>query len=153
MDKLYFLFFILFPFSIGYSQPASPFIKADSNLIYYGNANTKFYYITNDTFFFTNKNDVIKFTDSTQSQLPLDLDKIDFSKGKLLLLPYHGVDCHSKFKFSTSLDSISKSFTVNTDIIYGGCRAGGHYYTSWFLIPKLSEDYKIVFTSHIIDEK
>lgn len=152
MKKLYLLLlFLSIPFSKTFSQlEFTAFARSDSNLTYAGFANTKFYYITSDTFLFTNKADVTKFTDSTKSTQPHTINKIDFSKKALLLLPYNGVDCHSRFNFYADTDTTAKTFTVHTDVIDGGCRAGGHYYTAWFLIPKLPDDYKLIFTSKVI---
>ena len=147
------LILILFSFSQCFSQLDFAVIKPDTNLIYAGNADTKFYFIKDDTLLFTNKEDVKRFTDSTHSLSPFRLEQIDFTKKTLLLLPVHGVDCHSTFRIYPKLDSAAKTFTVNVDVIYGGCRAGGHYYSRWYLIPRLPEEFKIDFVSRIVDER
>jgi hypothetical protein len=77
---------------------------------------------------------------------------IDFEKNTLVCFSYAGTDCHSTFRFKLERDDINKQFVYNVYIFYGGCRAGGHNFDRWSVIPKLPDDYSFTVKSHRINE-
>jgi hypothetical protein len=124
----------------------------DPGLVLLGESHTKFYYLkTDDMLMFKSKADAKKFIDTTASAFPYKFDEIDFSENILILFSYHGSDCHASFRYYTDESVSDKIFTVNVDIIYGGCRAGGNFMSTWGLIPKFDNDYKIEFKTRQID--
>ncbi len=126
----------------------------DANLSLLGPSDLEFYYLKSDAMLvFKFKKDAINFIDSTNSSYPISFSKIDFSKNTLVLFSYQGGDCHAKFKYYSVNDEYSKKFSICVDIIYGGCRAGGKFMTTWGLIPKLPEDYKLGFNTYFVDRE
>ncbi|MBN8568471.1 MAG: hypothetical protein J0M18_02470 [Ignavibacteria bacterium] len=124
----------------------------DANLSLLGPCDIKYYYLkSNDMLVIKSKSDAMRFIDSTNSSYPVSFNDIDFNKNTLVLFSYHGGDCHAKFKYYSVNDEYSKKFTICVDIIYGGCRAGGKFMTTWGLIPKLPEDYKLGFNTYFVD--
>ncbi|MBS1494516.1 MAG: hypothetical protein JST55_13455 [Bacteroidetes bacterium] len=124
----------------------------DTNLMLMGESHTKFYYLNNgDILVFKSGADAKKFIDTTRSTSPFRFDEIDFSKNTLVLFSYHGSDCHARFRYFSDKNMNQKIFTVHVDIIYGGCRAAGNYMSTWGLIPKPEDDYKINFVTKHID--
>lgn len=123
-----------------------------SNLSLLGPSNIEFYYLKSDSMLeFKSKSAAVNFIDSTNSSYPISFSEIDFSKYTLVLFSYHGGDCHAKFKYYSVNDEYSKKFSICIDIIYGGCRAGGKFMTTWGLIPKLPDDYKIALNTYYVD--
>jgi len=128
--------------------------STDSNLTLLGHSNTKFYYFKNDSMLiFKSRTDAKKFIDTTSSSFPFRFDEIDFTKNTLVLFSYHGGDCHARFRYYSVNNEYSKIFTVCVDIIYGGCRAGGKFMTTWGLIPNLPADYSINFSARMVDRE
>jgi len=124
----------------------------DSSLVLLGPSSTKYYYVKDDSMLIFKSNyNAIKFIDTTRSSFPLKFNEIDFSKNTLVLFSYHGGDCHARFKYYSVNDKYSKKFSICIDIIYGGCRAGGKFMTTWGLIPKLPDDYKIALNTYYVD--
>jgi hypothetical protein len=133
-----------------YSDENNP----DSSLTLLGPSQTKFYYMKEGAMFiFKSKHDAKKFIDSTGSGHPVKFDEIDFNINTLVLLSYHGGDCHARFRYYTVKNEYSKIFTVCIDVIYGGCRAGGYFFTTWALIPKQPEDYEVKFSTRMVDRE
>lgn len=124
----------------------------DANLSLLGPCNIKYYYLkSNDMLVFRSKSDAMNFIDSANSSYPISFNEIDFNNNILVLFSYHGGDCHSKFRYYSVNDEYSKKFSICIDIIYGGCRAGGKFMTTWGLIPKLPYDYKIALNTYYVD--
>jgi hypothetical protein len=116
---------------------------------------TKYYLFNKKNFFvFEYKNDLNRFIDSTGVTEPIRWDGqgIDFNKNSLVLFKYHGVDCHSRFKFGFGENDDLKTYFIRISILYGGCRAGGRYYETWALIPKLPEGYEVNISRLVIDD-
>ena len=162
MKKIfYFLLLILLP-ALSYTniiaQPkefASYILRdsLDTNIQVLNFSNTKFFHLKDSIIYsFTSKTDVEKFADSTSSIFPVRLDEIDFEKNTLVLMIFSGVDCHSKFRLHYHKDDEAKTVTLGVSVIYGGCRAGGRYFTTWTLIPKLEEGYVLKGRERILEE-
>lgn len=113
----------------------------------------KYYMNYDKMFIFEYKNDLNRFLDSTGIEAPAkwDGEEIDFNKNTLVLFSYHGMDCHSKFRFGFGENDFLKSYFIRLTIIYGGCRAGGRFYDRWALIPKLPEGYEVYISQRVID--
>ncbi|HEX2788057.1 MAG TPA: hypothetical protein VHP32_09145 [Ignavibacteria bacterium] len=114
----------------------------------------KYYMLYNKLFVFTRKHDLNRFLDTTGIGGPVKWDgtEIDFNENTLVLFAYHGVDCHSKFRFGFGENDDLKTYFIRVKIFYGGCRAGGRYYEKWALIPKLPEGYEVNISTTVIDE-
>lgn len=161
MNKILLLLFpvlILSFYSNSFSQTGDDnslfrrIVFLDANLSLLGPSNIEFYYLKSDSMLvFKSKSAAVNFIDSTNSSYPISFSKIDFSKNTLVLFSYHGGDCHAKFKYYSVNDEYSKKFSICIDIIYGGCRAGGKFMTTWGLIPKLPDDYKIDLNTYYVD--
>lgn len=161
MNKILLLLFpvlILSFYSNSFSQTGDDnslfrrIVFLDANLSLLGPSNIEFYYLKSDSMLvFKSKSAAVNFIDSTNSSYPISFSKIDFSKNTLVLFSYHGGDCHAKFKYYSVNDEYSKKFSICIDIIYGGCRAGGKFMTTWGLIPKLPDDYKIALNTYYVD--
>jgi len=149
------IFFILsLFFSLGANaQPDDRYFllhhdSKDSNLRILNSGNAKFYnFHTAPIYVFNYKHEVNQFIDSTASAIPIGFDKIDFSQNSLALISYHGGDCHATFSFKTELNNEAKQFIITVTDHYGGCRAGGKFFTNWALIPKLPYDYNVELRS------
>lgn len=125
---------------------------SDSGLILLGQSGTKYFYLKDDSMLiFKSKYDAKKFIDSSGSSFPLKFKDIDFEKNSLILISYSGGDCHAKFRHYTVNNEYSKIFTVCVDVIYGGCRAGGRFFNTWAMIPKLPDDYQLKFSTKMLD--
>lgn len=161
MNKILLLLFpvlILSFYSNSFSQTGDDnslfrrIVFLDANLSLLGPSNIEFYYLKSDSMLvFKSKSAAVNFIDSTNSSYPISFSKIDFSKNTLVLFSYHGGDCHAKFKYYSVNDEYSKKFSICIDIVYGGCRAGGKFMTTWGLIPKLPDDYKIDLNTYYVD--
>lgn len=128
--------------------------KPDSNLSLLGQSNTKYFYLKDDSMLiFKSKYDAKKFIDSSGSSFPIKFSDIDFEKNTLILMSYSGGDCHAKFRHYAVKNEYSKIFTICVDVIYGGCRAGGRFMTTWAMIPKLPEEYELKFSSRMVDRE
>lgn len=128
--------------------------NSDSNLNILGPSKTKYYYLKDDSMFiFKSKHDAKNFIDSSGSSFPFGFKDIDFEKNTLILMSYSGGDCHARFRHYVVKNEYSKIFTVCVDVIYGGCRAGGRFFTTWALIPNQPEDYEVKFSSRMVDRE
>lgn len=76
---------------------------------------------------------------------------VDFDKETVVAFNYRGMDCHSRFRFAMLDDSINMRRSFNITIIYGGCRAGGHSYDSWLIMPKLPEGFTFLIKEYKLD--
>jgi len=93
-----------------------------------------------------------KYCDSMPSLPPRNLDKIDFSKSSVVMLNFHGGDCHAQFKIEYAKNIQEKTIDINIFDHYGGCRAGGRHFSRWAIIPKPEEGY-MVYANFIMVEK
>lgn len=126
----------------------------NSNLTILGPSSTKYYYLKDDSMLIFKSNyDAKKFIDSSGSSFPIGFKDIDFEKNTLIIMSYSGGDCHARFRHYAVKNEYSKIFTVCVDVIYGGCRAGGRFMTTWAIIPKLYEDYELKFSSRMVDRE
>lgn len=126
---------------------------SDKRLQLLNKVDAKYYLFDNKIFVFEYKNDLNRFLDSTGIGAPgkWDGEEIDFDKNTLVLFSYHGVDCHSRFRFGFGENDYLKSYFIRLTIFYGGCRAGGRYYDTWALIPKLPDGYEVYISERVID--
>lgn len=152
------LFFIISP-ALVQSQNIWDFYNAyedssDKKLQLLNPTDGKYYMIRENLFVFTDQNDLNKFIDTTAIGGPITWDgsEIDFNKNTLVLFGYHGMDCHSKFRFGLGENHDLKTYFIRVKILYGGCRAGGYFYEKWALIPKLPEGYEVNISTTVIDE-
>lgn len=81
-----------------------------------------------------------------------DYSAIDFSKNAVILYVYRGGDCHSKFDIKMFDDTDTREYKLVVKVIYGGCRAGGHTYLNWAMIPKPPPDYKVTYHTYMYDD-
>lgn len=138
--KTFILFYILF-ISINISAQSFEIdkISSDTSIQILNSSETK-YYFRNDPvqYVFNSACEIRKFWDTTQSLTPVIIDEINFNDYSVVLLNYHGIDCHSRFTFDFAQNDKSRKAWVIITIYYGGCRAAGLFYSNWALIPKNS---------------
>jgi hypothetical protein len=82
-----------------------------------------------------------------------DLENFKFNDRTLVLLNYSGVDCHSRFNITLNIIENEKIYDINVGIIYGGCRAGGRWYSNWISIPKVPLDYELLSSRVILENE
>ncbi|CAN5554108.1 hypothetical protein BH10BAC5_BH10BAC5_20700 [soil metagenome] len=101
------------------------------------------YHQDTDPRIFRNREDIRSYADSMKIDLPDSFNDYDPEKNIISMISYHGIDCHSTFRFEMLRYNQIKEFKIFVKVKYGGCRAGGNYYTQWVLMPKVPEDFKI----------
>lgn len=117
-------------------------------------SNTKFYYFKNsDYLVFRSKDAVQKFIDSSGSNTPFGFETFDFDNKTLVLISYHGGDCHATFRYGYKRADNEKKIQLKVYVFYGGCRAGGTYMTDWAVIPKLPDDYTAELITVMMENK
>ncbi|HRE41563.1 MAG TPA: hypothetical protein PLG90_09525 [Ignavibacteria bacterium] len=155
MIKIIFLIFVFVSYcnSNVFSQNQDYFEEHINNSVFNLIGNVKHKNIYSVKFQrFDNEIDLKNYLANPDILNPDEPGEIDFSKYTLLLCPINGVDCHSKFKFEYEVNDELKSAFIKKTVIYGGCRAGGRRFNKWVLIPKLNEDYKIIYMSKMEDD-
>lgn len=109
-------------------------------------------FIIDSLVYFDNKDSVKHFIKKSDANGPVNLSGINFEENGLILVPYQGTDCHSKFDFTLYRDFCVKEYVLSLKIIYGGCRAGGMKQLRWLKIPKLPEGYKTTYRIYYDDK-
>ena len=102
-------------------------------------------FLSDSLIYFDNADSVKNFVKRKNARGPFQFDNMNFTDTALILVAYHGVDCHSRFDINLIDDIEFREYKFTVKVIYGGCRAGGRYYIWWAKIPKLPEGYKITY--------